>query len=109
MKYLLVFLFLSALVALYAYWRLRPYIRVARQFFAAARGATRVGGPAGANEIPRREPAAAPAEQLVRCASCGTWLPASRSVSLGRGGPQFCSHACLERSADSPRAHKSAS
>ena len=112
MKYLLIFLVLSALVALYAYWRLRPYIRLARQVFGAARGAVRVGdtrgGPA---EIPRRETTAAAAtEQLVRCASCGTWTPTSRSVSVGRQGPRFCSHACLERGADaSRREHKSAS
>lgn len=105
MKYLLlIFLLFFALSALYAYLRLRPYIRLLRQLFGAARGASGVGrGRAGGpSEMPRREEAPSK-EPLVRCAACGTWLPSSRSVSLGRGGPRFCSHACLERAADSPR------
>jgi hypothetical protein len=110
-KYFIIFLILFALGALYAYWRLRPYIRLARQVFGAARGATRIGDlHGGPSEIPRRDSAAPVSEPLVRCASCGTWVPTSRSVSLGRKGPRFCSHACLERAADdSRRAHKSAS
>lgn len=105
MKYLLIFLLVFGLVALYAYYRLRPYIRLARQIFGAARGAGRVIdlGRGSAQVPPRDAPARPTGEPLVRCASCGTWLPSSRAVSLGRKGPQFCSHACLERSADSTR------
>ena len=56
---------------------------------------------------PRRKAAAN--ERLLRCAACGTWMPASRAVSL-RAGATYCSHACLERAADSPhKARKSAS
>jgi hypothetical protein len=110
MKYLLVFAFL-ALAALFIYWRLRPYIRAARRFLGAVREVNRVRTSAAQSDLPRRPRSSktANAERLVRCAACGTWMPASRAVSL-RAGSTYCSHACLERAADSPReARKSAS
>jgi hypothetical protein len=109
-KFLYVLLIFMALFGLYAYWRLRPYIKAVRQIFGAARGARRVSErPANDGTIgPRDE--GRPAEKLVRCASCDTWLPASRAVSPGGSGAQFCSHACLEGAADERRhARKSAS
>ena len=109
MKYLFVLL-LFTVVAFLVYWRLRPYIRAARRFLGVVREANRVRTSAAQSDLPRqnrRETAAA--EKLARCAACGTWLPASRAVSL-RAGTTYCSHACLERAADSPRrARKSAS
>ena len=109
MKYLLVLAFL-ALAAFLVYWRLRPYIRAARRFLGVVREVNRVRASAAQSDIPRRPArATAAAERLARCAACGTWLPASRAVSL-RAGATYCSHACLERAADSPRrARKSAS
>jgi hypothetical protein len=108
-KYLFVLL-LFAVVAFIIYWRLRPYIRAARRFLGVVREANRVRTSAAQSDLPRqnrRETAAA--EKLARCAACGTWLPASRAVSL-RAGTTYCSHACLERAADSSRgARKSAS
>lgn len=102
MKLLLILLLLLALVGAYAYWRLRPYIRAARQIFGAARGSVRVGERtqgAGDAQTIGGHPAA---ESLVRCASCDTWIPASRALSLGGRSAQFCSHTCLEGAADAP-------
>ncbi len=117
MKYLVV-LALLALVAAYAYWRLRPYIRGARRLVGALREMNRLregGLPPDLTEKAKKKGrraerrGEAPGERLLRCAACGTWMPASRAVSL-RGGTNYCSHACLERAADSPRkARKSAS
>jgi hypothetical protein len=108
-KYLVV-LALFALVAGYAYWRLRPYIRGARRVFATLREVRRMqqgGRPADATK--GSKPKAVANERLVRCAACGTWTPASRAVKLG-GGATYCSHTCLERAADpSHTARKSAS
>jgi hypothetical protein len=108
-KYLFVLL-LFALVAFAVYWRLRPYIRAARRFLGVVREVNRVRTSAAQSDLPRQSRReAASAERLVRCDACGTWLPASRAVSL-RAGSTYCSHACLERAADSPRtARKSAS
>jgi hypothetical protein len=108
-KYLF-FLSLFFLVALLIYWRLRPYIQGVRRFLGVVRqmrsmnAGTRTGAPT--QEKRKGEPN----EKLSRCAACGTWMPASRAVTLRATGATFCSHACLERSADSTQqAHKSAS
>jgi hypothetical protein len=113
LKYLFV-LALFAVVVAFVYWRLRPYIRAARRILGAVRQAQEAGARMGAAppaDLPRRERrAAAPGEKLVRCAACGTWMPAGRAVTLRATGVSYCSHACLERAADSPRpARKSAS
>ncbi len=82
MKYVLIlalFLFVAGAV----YWRLRPYLKMARRLFGAVREARRVSTGGTADDLPRRQPARpATGEKLVRCASCGTWLPASRAVTL---------------------------
>jgi hypothetical protein len=112
-KYLFV-LGMFAFMAFLVYWRLRPYIRSVRRFLGVVRQMNRMSsGRAQPSGIPRpRQPTTtttAPNERLVRCAACGTWMPASRAVSL-RAGATYCSHSCLERASDSPRkARKSAS
>ena len=114
MKYLIV-LFLFTVAVAYAYWRLRPYIRGARRLIGALRDVRSMQGGAAEFGLPKKSKGkkskqkAALNERLVRCAACGTWTPVSRAVSLNAGAT-YCSHACLERAADSPqRARKSAS
>ncbi len=109
MKYLLI-LALFAAVAFLAYWRLRPYIRGVRRLLGALREVKRMrdGMPPAGFPQEQASPKKGAGEKLRRCAACGTWMPASRAVSL-RGGATYCSHACLERAADMPRARKSAS
>ncbi len=110
MKYVFVLTLLAALAGL-AYWRLRPYIKAVRRFLGVVRqvNAVREGRPAP--DLPRG--AARPrarGEKLARCAACGTWMPSARAVTLRATGVSYCSHACLERAADSPHgARKSAS
>jgi hypothetical protein len=108
-KYLLI-LALFAAVAFLIYWRLRPYIRGLRRFLGVLRDVKRMreGAPLGSTQQ-KASPKKAVNEKLQRCAACGTWMPASRAVSL-RGGATYCSHTCLERAADAPRhARKSVS
>lgn len=110
MKYLFV-LGLFAVIAFLVYRRLRPYIRGVRRFLGVVREMNRVrAGAQQQSDIPRRkQPEPASNERLARCAACGTWMPASRAVSL-RAGTTYCSHSCLERAADSPqKARKNAS
>ena len=107
MKYLLV-LALFAVVAFMAYWRMRPFIRGVRRFLGVLREVNRMSAGAPQN-LPRRQPKGAPGERLVRCAACGTWMPASRAVTLRTTGATYCSHSCLERAAAPQRTRKSAS
>lgn len=109
MKYLFV-LALLALAAFMLYWRMRPFIRGVRRFLGVVREVNRMNAGAQQQDLPRREQKSAPGEKLVRCAACGTWMPASRAVTLRAAGTTYCSHSCLERAADAPhRARKSAS
>lgn len=111
MKALIFILILSALAAAYLYWRMRPYIKVARQIFGSARDMRRVDvrdEPSAAGVQRGGERAAG--EMLVHCASCGMWVPVSRAIRPGKSGEGYCSHACLERAAENPdRTRKSAS
>ncbi len=98
MKYLIVALILGALFTI-VYLRLRPYINVARRVLGVVREAR---GMSAGQAMPGDAAAGrkqAGGERLVRCASCGTWLPASRALTLRAASPNFCSHACMERSA----------
>ncbi len=115
MKYFVALVLFAAVLA-YAYWRLRPYIRGARRLVGALREVNRMRAGVQPSDLPKKgkgkkakRAAAALNERLLRCAACGTWTPASRAVSFSAGAT-YCSHACLERAADSPqRARKSAS
>ena len=108
MKYLFV-LALFAVAAFMIYWRMRPFIRGVRRFLGVVREVNRMS--AGAQQdLPRQQQKRATGEKLVRCAACGTWMPASRAVTLRATGVNYCSHSCLERAAASPhKARKSAS
>jgi hypothetical protein len=98
-KYLIVAFILGAFFT-FIYLRLRPYIGFARRVLGVmreARGMSAGGSvPGGAGAAGRKQPNG---ERLVRCASCGTWLPASRALKLRATSSDFCSHACMERSA----------
>lgn len=107
MKYLLI-LAVVVLVFGFIYWRLRPYISMARRALGFVRD-LRLNVKQSPADMPRRSPAASN-EKLVRCDACGTWTPASRAISMRSASAAYCSHACLERAAESPRrANKSAS
>jgi len=97
MKYLLLLTLLAVAAAL-VYWRLRPYINMARGVLGFVRDSRRMSGQdISAGPAARR--AGQPAERLVRCASCGTWLPASRALAARSTSNVYCSRDCLERSA----------
>lgn len=109
MKYLFI-LALFSLVAFFIYWRLRPYIQGVRRFLGVVREMRSMNQGTRTDAPSQEQRKSVPNEKLSRCAACGTWMPASRAVKLRATGATFCSHACLERSADSKqRTRKSAS
>ena len=102
MRYLIP-LALLAFAALLVYWRLRPYIHFARRALGFVRDARRL----TQQDFPGPAPRRASTERLVRCSSCGTWLPASRALAARSSSEVYCSTDCLEGSArgdSSPRA-----
>jgi hypothetical protein len=105
LKYLLI-LALLLLVGGFLYWRLRPYIQMARRALGFMRDLRQVNLSASAPDLPRPKNAASANERLTPCAACGTWTPASRALSLRSSSSVYCSAACLERAADQPRRTK---
>jgi hypothetical protein len=97
-KYFLL-LALLAFVALLVYWRLRPYIHLARRAFGFVRDVRRISQQDMPGPAPRR--ATASGERLVRCASCGTWLPASRALAVRSSSEVYCSTDCAGRRSSS--------
>ena len=96
MKFLLV-AFLIAIAGTLIYLRLRPYLAVARRIFGVVRTAQRL----HVNDLSASAPRA-PAqtnESLVRCATCGTWLPASGALVFRPTKAVYCSPDCIERAA----------
>ena len=93
-KYLLI-IFILSFGGYVVYVRLRPYINMARRAFGFVREVRRVSAD-GAPAAPQRAQSAG-GEKLVRCARCGTWLPASRALVFRASPHAYCSQECLER------------
>jgi hypothetical protein len=85
LKYLVVIALLALLLFL-LYRRLRPYIKSLRQILDVIQQFQKGGSAAGPQ---------AGAEKLVRCATCGIWIPASRALT-SRSEIVFCSTKCRE-------------
>jgi hypothetical protein len=106
LKYLIIAIVLGALCTI-IYLRLRPYINIARRVLGVVRQARSMSAGQQTPDASMRQQKTATDERLVRCASCGTWTPASRAITLRATSSNFCSHACMERSAgvnSTPRA-----
>lgn len=90
MKLFIIFIILCFVLA-FLYMRLRPYIQTVRRIFGLIRDVQSVGASQTAN--PTRE--INETQKLLRCESCGTWIPSARALTL-RTGTAFCSSECLE-------------
>lgn len=90
MKYLIIAALVSiAFVIIYS--RVRPYLKLIRKVVDSLNVATE-DTVTTANQ--QRSPSK---NKLVRCDSCGTWIPAERALHLGSGLASFCSTECLTR------------
>ena len=108
MKYVIILILFTIFLTL-LYFRLRPYIKMARRMFGFVRDARSVNqGEPARQPLPSEETAAADSK-LLRCDACATWIPASRAVKLRSSNATYCSHACLENSAAKGSRRKTAS
>ncbi|HZB44393.1 MAG TPA: hypothetical protein VE360_04090 [Pyrinomonadaceae bacterium] len=98
-KYLIL-IALFAAIALFAYWRLRPYLKMAGKVLGVLRDVRRMseGGRAEQSPQQQRQQGGGAAQKLVRCSSCGTWLPSTRALALRGSNATYCSQDCVERS-----------
>jgi hypothetical protein len=89
---------LLALLLLVLYSRLYPYIKFLRKILGTAK--VFANGPTKTPGTSNRSTAKVDGK-LVRCVSCGTWIPAARAVSAGAGRSVYCSRECIEKSSNS--------
>jgi hypothetical protein len=85
-----------ALLLLLLYSKLHPYIKMLGKIVGTVKTIANSGsGAEGArpNKVDGK---------LIRCVSCGTWVPAGRAVGV-KPNLAYCSSECLEKSAASER------
>jgi hypothetical protein len=94
MKYLIIAALVSIVFVL-IYARVRPYLKLIGKIFqsltAVADITTTTGSPAQTR----------PENKLLRCDSCGTWVPADRVLKLKSGLATFCSTECMTKKPES--------
>jgi hypothetical protein len=88
LKYLVIFA-LAALILVFVYRRVRPYIQAVQKFMSIASNVLHQ------EETTKRSAIAE--NKLVRCVACGTWIPSARAISAGSGVSRYCSTDCLEK------------
>ncbi|HEY2963848.1 MAG TPA: hypothetical protein VGJ37_15625 [Pyrinomonadaceae bacterium] len=90
MKYLIVAALVSVAFVL-IYSRVRPYLKLIRKVVETLNSATEATVTTTSTD---RTPSK---NKLVRCDSCGTWIPADRALRLGSGLASFCSPECVTK------------
>ena len=88
MKYLIIAALVSIIFVL-VYTRVRPYLKLIQKIVQSLNVVTDVNTTAVTRQkVPSRN-------KLVRCDSCGTWIPAERALSLNSGLATYCSPECF--------------
>jgi hypothetical protein len=83
---------LVSLLLIFVYSRLRPYIQLVQKLLGTVRTV------ADSQSTTGRRGAAKVDGKLVRCVSCGTWIPAARAIGPRASLASYCSRECLEKS-----------
>ena len=96
MKYLIIAALVSIVFVL-VYTRVRPYLKLIQKVVQSLNVVTDINtSTATRQKVPSRN-------KLVRCDSCGTWIPAERALSLNSGLATFCSTECMAKPASKER------
>ena len=97
MKYLIIAALVSIVFVL-VYTRVRPYLKLIQKVVQSLNVVTDINTSTATTrqKIPSRN-------KLVRCDSCGTWIPAERALSLNSGLATFCSTECMAKPASKER------
>lgn len=90
MKYLIIAALVSIVFVL-IYARVRPYLKLIGQIVQSLTAVTDITAKTASRPDTRSE------NKLVRCDSCGTWVPADRVLKLKSGLATFCSTECMTK------------
>ena len=88
MKYLIIAALVSIIFVL-VYSRVRPYLKLIQKIASSLNAAVDV------TTTTASQPKTPSRNKLVRCESCGTWIPAERALNLNSGLATFCSSECM--------------
>jgi len=89
MKYLVIAALVSVIFVL-VYSRVRPYLKLIQKIASSLNAAVDI-----TTTTPRQQPKTPSKNKLVRCDSCGIWIPAERALNLNSGLATFCSAECM--------------
>jgi len=89
MKYIVIAALVGIIFVL-VYSRVRPYLKLIQKIASSLNAAVDITTTATA-----RQPKTPSKNKLVRCDSCGTWIPAERALNLNSGLATFCSAECM--------------
>jgi hypothetical protein len=90
MKYLIIAALVSIIFVL-VYTRVRPYLKLVQKIVQSLNVVTDI---TATTASPQQTPST---NKLVRCDSCGTWVPADRALKLKSGLATFCSTECMTK------------
>ena len=90
MKYLIIAALVSIVFVL-VYTRVRPYLKLIQKVMQSLNVVTDI------NTSTATRKKVSSQNKLVRCDSCGTWIPAERALSLNSGLATFCSTECMAK------------
>ena len=96
MKFLVIAALLALLILL-LYSRLYPYLKILQKILGAAKT---IGDSPPNSSDAFRGSTTKQDRKLVRCVSCGTWIPAERAIGTSAGLSVYCSRECLEKSSN---------
>src|SRR5215510_15409886 len=90
MKYVIIAALVSIIFVL-VYARVRPYLKLIQKVVQSFNVVTDI------NTSTAVRPKTPSRNKLVRCDSCGTWIPAERALSLNSGLATYCSADCMAK------------
>jgi hypothetical protein len=89
-KFLIIAGLLSIIFVL-VYSRVRPYLKLIQKVVNSLNVTTDINASTASRQ---KSPSK---NKLVRCESCGTWIPAERALNLNSGLATFCSPECMAK------------
>ncbi|HET6977765.1 MAG TPA: hypothetical protein VFI24_15655 [Pyrinomonadaceae bacterium] len=96
MKYLIIAALVSIIFVL-VYSRVRPYLKLFQKILSSLNAAVDI------TTTTAPQPKIPSKNKLVRCESCGTWIPAERAMRLNSGLVTFCSAECMAQQGSKER------
>ena len=97
MKYLVIAALVSIIFVL-VYSRVRPYLKLIQKIASSLNAAVDI-----TTTTPTQQPKTPSKNKLVRCDSCGIWIPTERALNLNSGLATFCSAECMANKASKER------